>query len=143
MEFTGSSPLKAVFFDIGNTLGKVGPAQDGTRHLVPYASSVALLQAMGETLGLQIGIITNIPADMTTAQVETMLADAGLLDLLNRAAIITSRDVGVEKPDPRIFQHAARQIDVPIVQCMFVGEDPAEVAGAQAAGMQAILKPIP
>src|SRR5438309_1782574 len=55
--------LKAVFFDIGGTLGRVSglhPVQ-----LKAFKSSVALLQTMGQTLGLKVGIITNIPPDRT------------------------------------------------------------------------------
>ena len=43
---------------------------------------------------------------------------------------------------PQIYQFAARQVGLPIEQCLYIGEDPAEVAGAQAAGMAGVLKPL-
>jgi FMN phosphatase YigB (HAD superfamily) len=137
---TASVPLRAVFFDIGGTLGTVSGAPH-SRRLQPFDSSLSLLRTMAGTLGLQAGIISNIPPDMSTDEVRAMLAAAGLLPLLNRNAIITSRDAGTDKPNPEIYQFAARQIALPIGQCLYVGESADEVAGAQAAGMAGILKP--
>jgi len=68
--------LKAVFFDIGGTLGRVS----GTNpvELKPFASSAALLQTTGQTLGLKVGIITNIPHEMADADVHRILDPANL-----------------------------------------------------------------
>jgi 2-haloacid dehalogenase len=102
-----------------------------------------LLQTFSEILGLQLGIITNIPDDMSTGDVRTLLAAARLLTPLNSALIITSRDAGVSKPDVKIYEFAARSAGIPTNQCLYIGEDAAEVAGAQAAGMGGLLKPVP
>ena len=64
-----------------------------------------------------------------------MLAAAGLLPPLDGNAIVTSRDAGADKPAPQIYRFAAGQVGLPIGQCLYVGEDAGEVAGAQAAGM--------
>ncbi len=135
------APLRAVFFDIGGTLGIVSGAPHA-RRLAPFDSSAALLRTMAETLGLLVGVISNIPPDMSTDEVRAMLAAAGLLPLLDSNAIVTSRDAGAEKPAPQIYQFAARRVGLPIEQCLYVGEDADEVAGAQAAGMAGILKPV-
>jgi FMN phosphatase YigB (HAD superfamily) len=133
-------PLQAVFFDIGGTLGTV--AVDGHRFkLEPFPSSPALLQCAGKVLGLRVGIITNIPPEMTSDGVRRLLDAAGLLSLLDDAAIVTSRDAGVGKPKLQIFRFAAQRVGLPISQCLYVGEDPKEVAGAQAAGMAGVVKP--
>jgi hypothetical protein len=57
----------AVFFDIGGTLGRVSGADPV--EFKPFASSAALLQSMGQALGLKVGVITKIPHDMTDADV--------------------------------------------------------------------------
>jgi putative hydrolase of the HAD superfamily len=54
-------------------------------------------------------------------------------------ALVYSSDVGVEKPDPRIFEAALRALDVPAGEAMHVGDGRLEdVEGAQAVGMQAL-----
>jgi len=132
--------LKAVFFDIGGTLGVVSVDSHGFK-LEPFPSSPALLQCAGQVLGLRVGIITNIPPEMTSDGVRRLLDAAGLLPLLDDAAIITSRDADASKPDPKIYRLAAQRIGLPIGQCLYVGEDSKEVAGAQAAGMAGMVKP--
>jgi len=92
-------------------------------------------------LGLRVGIITNIPPEMTSDGARRLLDAAGLLSLLEEAAIITSSDAGASKPKPEIYRFAAQRVDLPIGQCLYVGEDPKEVAGAQVAGMAGVLKP--
>jgi len=135
-------PFGVVFFDIGGTLGTV-TGSGSTRRLEPFASSANLLQTFSKVLGLRLGIITNIPDQMSTEDVRRMLATAGLLTLLNSALIITSRDAGASKPDVKIYEFAARRAGVPTNQCLYVGEDPAEVAGAQASGMGGLVKSVP
>jgi FMN phosphatase YigB (HAD superfamily) len=137
---SAAAPLRAVFFDIGGTLGIVSGAPHA-RRLEPFETSAALLTTMAKALGLLVGVISNIPTDMSTDEVRAMLAAAGLLPLLDGNAIVTSRDAGADKPAPQIYQFAATQVGLPIGQCLYVGEDPGEVAGAQAAGMAGILKP--
>lgn len=136
------APLNAVFFDIGGSLGNVTNV-NGVRKLRAYASSKPLLKAMGQALGLRVGVISNVPTDMSIDEVRAMLAAAGLLALLDSQAIITSQEAGAEKPDAKIFEFAAQRIGVPITQCLYIGEDPKEVAGARTAGMAGIIKPSP
>ena len=133
--------LKAVFFDIGGTLGSVSGADPV--EFKPFASSASLLQSMQQTLGLKVGVITNIPHDMTNADVRRMLEAAGLLSFMEAEAIVTSRDAKADKPAPEIYQFAAKRIGLPVDECLYVGEDPNEVLGAQRAGMAGLLKPIP
>ena len=135
---TGS--LSVVFFDVGQTLGTVASEGDTIR-LDPFPSSVALLDTMGRILGLRIGIISNTPDNITTDDLQELLAGAGLLTMLDDAAIVTSGTAGFSKPDRRIYEFAAAQVGVPVGRCLYIGEDPVEVAGAQQAGMAGLLKP--
>jgi putative hydrolase of the HAD superfamily len=51
-----------------------------------------------------------------------------------------SCEIGVEKPDPRIFQAALHAAGVPVKQAVHVGDsDTADVRGAEAVGMTAVL----
>ncbi len=54
-------------------------------------------------------------------------------------AIVISGELGIGKPDPRIFQSALHGIGVPADQAVVVGDSlPRDVAGARAAGIRAI-----
>lgn len=52
---------------------------------------------------------------------------------------VLAREVGVAKPDPRIFAHARNLLDVEPAQIWHVGDDPAlDVLGAQRAGFRGV-----
>ncbi len=53
-------------------------------------------------------------------------------------AIIASREVGVQKPDPRIYQLALQQLGIQPHQAVFVGHKAVELEGARKVGMQTI-----
>jgi FMN phosphatase YigB (HAD superfamily) len=134
--------LKAVFFDIGGTLGTVTNV-DGRFKLLPYQTSSVLLSTFSTVLGLRTGIITNTPNGIMTQDVRTLLADAGLLNLLDASAIITSLDAKVSKPKAGIYEYAAKQVGLTTSQCLYIGEDPDQIRGALTAGMMGLLKPVP
>jgi FMN phosphatase YigB (HAD superfamily) len=136
----GAAPLRWVFFDVGGTLGRV-VAEPGNLRLEPFASSLPLLEMMRSTLGLRIGVLSNTPDGMSTQEFCDLLDRAGLLTLLDPEAIVTSQDAGVSKPDQRIYAYAAEQVGVLTGQCLYVGENLAEVEGAQRAGMAGLVKP--
>jgi putative hydrolase of the HAD superfamily len=101
-----------------------------------------MLKAVKETLGLRIGIISNIPEEVTTGQFQSVLQSAGLSELIDRNCTVTSHEAGASKPDPKIYEFAAQRAGVPAHRCLYVGETEAEVLGAIAAGMSGVLKPI-
>jgi FMN phosphatase YigB (HAD superfamily) len=54
---------------------------------------------------------------------------------------ISAADVGYLKPHPSMFQRALDELGVSADEAIFVGDNPiADVAGAQAAGMRAVLR---
>jgi putative hydrolase of the HAD superfamily len=71
-----------------------------------------------------------------------MLATTGLLTLIDDDLIVTSRDAGAAKPDARIYEVAAERAQISIGRCIYIGENPSEVTGAQAAGMGGLIKPL-
>lgn len=52
--------------------------------------------------------------------------------------IVNSARVGVAKPDARIYHHAAKAIGLDPSACLHIDDLPHNIAGAQAAGFQAV-----
>jgi epoxide hydrolase-like predicted phosphatase len=50
-------------------------------------------------------------------------------------AVVISGEVGMRKPEPRIYEHVVAQVGVPASACVFVDDVPAYVQAAVAAGM--------
>ncbi len=50
-------------------------------------------------------------------------------------SIISSKEIGVRKPDPRIYHAALQQLGVPASQVVFVGHKASELEGARMVGM--------
>ena len=83
--------------------------------------------------GYRLGVISN--AD---GRVEELLQAVGLRPHFE--LVIDSGVVGIDKPDPRIFQLAAERMGVQPAEAVYVGDIyEIDVQGARAAGMQAIL----
>jgi putative hydrolase of the HAD superfamily len=66
-----------------------------------------------------------------------LLSRLGLARLFD--TVVVSGDVGVEKPDPRIFELALRQVGLEPREAVYVGDTAEDVQGALAAGMCPIL----
>jgi putative hydrolase of the HAD superfamily len=54
-------------------------------------------------------------------------------------AVVISHEVGMRKPEARIFAHTAQLLGVPTGDCVFIDDIEANVAAAEAAGMAGIL----
>lgn len=133
--------LRAVFFDLGDTLVEAGPG--GLFVLKTGAqSTVDALQAAG----VQVGLITNVPAGWDRADLEAVLAQPSFLDEFD--VLVLSSQAPAPKPNPAIytFAHGLLPTAVLIGQTAFVGETLSEIAnsqasptsGARAAGMVGI-----
>ena len=129
--------IDVVFFDIGGTLGLAGE-----HGLTPFPGSVDLLRDLRDVVGLRIGVITTLGTQLTNADALGMLEQAGLAAFLDPQGFVSDHDTGgIAKPRRAIYEFAARQVGVAIDRCLFIGENLAEVVGALAAGMHALLKP--
>ena len=83
--------------------------------------------------GLTLAVVSN--SDGTCAQ---SLDEAGLLRYMN--FVIDSAEVGVEKPDPRIFEIAVARCGANPRRTLYVGDlYHADVVGARGAGLHALL----
>jgi hemerythrin-like domain-containing protein len=137
-----SLKIKIILFDIRNTLGLV----DRPGHLMIHPTSESLFKVLGSTV--RYGVITNLPDNVTAEQGRTMLESAiigaqKLTDYLDPNGIFINHEVGLSKPDPRIFLFAAEKMGASPEECLWIGENLLENVGAQAAGMRALLKPWP
>jgi HAD superfamily hydrolase (TIGR01549 family) len=95
----------------------------------PVPGALALLQALRPHY--RIGIITN----NRTAEQADKLRFLGMTELVD--ALITSEDVGVPKPDPRIFRAALQQLGAQPEETVLVGDNwVADVLGARAVGIR-------
>jgi putative hydrolase of the HAD superfamily len=83
--------------------------------------------------GLKLGVISN---GMTSSQ-HTKLDVLGFRPLLS--VVLISEEVGIRKPDPRIFQMALDNLGLLASEAIFVGDNPVlDAAGARALGMRGI-----
>ncbi len=130
--------LEAVFFDLGDTLVEAGPGGQ----FVLRAGAQQTVDDL-QAAGLQLGIITNVPAGWTRKDLEAILAQPSFLDEFD--VLVLSSQAPAPKPSPLIYTHAHGLLPapVPIGQTAFVGETLSEIAntqvsptsGARAAGM--------
>ncbi len=83
--------------------------------------------------GYRMSVISN--AD---GRVREQLIELGLSEFFEE--IFDSHVVGIEKPDPRIFEHALERLDLSAKEGIYIGDVYAiDVAGANAAGIAAVL----
>ena len=83
--------------------------------------------------GYRVGLISNCGDEVSRMWASTSLAP--MFD-----AKILSFEVGLTKPDLRIYAMAAQQLGVPSKQCLYVGDgSDGELSGASNAGMTAVL----
>ena len=86
-----------------------------------------------EARGIPWGIVTNKPRGLS----EALLA---ALNLTERCAVLVCpEDVSRTKPDPEPMYLAARQINLPAEQIIYVGDHPRDIEAGRNAGMYTIL----
>jgi putative hydrolase of the HAD superfamily len=102
-------------------------------HLDPDA--VPLLDSLRDR-GIRVGLCSNAPY-----RVQSLHGQLEFLGLESHLDAVTfSAEVGWRKPSPRIFQAAMRAIGTEAACTVMVGDsEAADIAGAHAAGMRAVL----
>jgi HAD superfamily hydrolase (TIGR01509 family) len=97
----------------------------------PVAGTREMLDEL-RAAGLRLGVVSN--AD---GRVAGYLEAAGLADAFE--FILDSAVVGIEKPDPRIFELAMEKLGVAPHEVVYVGDTyEVDVLGARAAGIEAV-----
>ena len=90
---------------------------------------------------LRIGLICNIGRSSGKI-LRDLLSDFRILDFFS--ATIFSDEIGIRKPDRRIFEAAASRLSVDISTIVHIGDHPeADAWGAKQAGMKAVLLELP
>ena len=110
----------------------IGMRRTWTREsLVPRPDAIPTLEAL-RARGHPLGLITVCSTDV--AELWESSAFAGLFD-----ATVFSCEVGISKPDPRIYEICCDHLDVQPGECLFVGDGANhELPGAERVGMTAV-----
>jgi len=94
----------------------------------PVEGAIRLVKESGRRF--KTGAISNGFPDVQYRKLETI----GLRDAFK--CIVLSEEIGIRKPDPRIFRQAAGLLGVPCVSCLYVGDSyNSDIVGAKSAGM--------
>ena len=138
--------LVATFKETLSTVGFDLP-EDVIEHVVAldhsaYSNSITVepevLAALGslEEAGYTLGLVSNV-----ALLPQRMRADIDALGIgRHLKASVFSSEVGVRKPDPRIFSEALSRLGTDPAETVFVGDRLYDdVSGAQAVGMRAVL----
>ena len=84
----------------------------------------------------ELGVITN----GSMAAQEAKWRNAKLSDIIPRQRLWISAEIGVAKPDARIFHFACEAIGSPPESTLYIGDQPEiDIVGAQRAGLQTLL----
>ena len=123
-----NTEIQAIFFDIGETLVQnSGIWVPGSKELLEDISST----------DLRLGLISNT-GNLNRNDLASQLPNDFNFQDFEDQLILLSFEVGIEKPDIRIFLQAVKKAAVPPWTCIFVGEKLIETFAAQRAGMRTI-----
>ncbi|HHX63910.1 MAG TPA: HAD family phosphatase [Chloroflexi bacterium] len=84
--------------------------------------------------GVPVGLLSNAPPGRTRGTVAARWGMEGLFDVQ-----VFSYEVGVLKPDARMYRAVLAALDVPAEDALFIDDSPANVRGALDVGMAAVL----
>ena len=103
-------------------------------HVLP--GSKEGLETLAET-GVKLGIISNADGQMARRLLELKILQVGDGPGVEVGCFVDSGDVGIMKPDPRIFEIALEQLGVTADRSWYVGDMPGiDVVGARRAHMR-------
>jgi putative hydrolase of the HAD superfamily len=114
--------------------GIVAYHQTKERQLRPLPDAVAFLRAL-HGAGVRAGIVS---AGLKVKQAEKLVR-LGVLPYLDRGAVFFSTQMGVSKPNPKIYAKACAALGVEPPRALYVGDRPeTDVAPARAAGLRTV-----
>ena len=107
--------------------------------LVPYPGAREALESFRDG-GIALGAVSN--STLGHAALAARLEDLGFGDLV--PFVISSADIGVRKPNARVFATGIERIGLPASELWYIGDNwDSDVAGASAAGLFPVwLKPL-
>ena len=105
------------------------------RFLRPFPEVPEVLRRLAKT-DLIRGIIT---AGLVVKQAEKLVR-LGVYGLLTPTAIFISDQIGISKPNPKLYQRSCRELGIPPREAMYVGDHPAhDVDPVRKLGMISVL----
>jgi len=117
-----------IFFDLGLTL--VGP---DPKEWTPGAKTVLSDLRAAK---VRLGVISNT-RDLNRPELEAKLPSDFKWTLFTSKLVLLSSEVGIEKPDLRIFRLAIERSGLAAAECLYCSEDLLETLAAQSVGMSA------
>jgi len=116
---------------LADRLSLIYPHERRNRY-VPFLDVRPCLDRL-EAAGLKLGVVTNGPYDLQCAKLDASELRGYF------GAFLVSRQVGILKPDPRIFTLVLAELGARPEESVFVGDTPkTDIVGAHAAGMRAV-----
>ena len=88
------------------------------RELAPYPDVVPLLTWLAEA-GVRVGVVTH---GLTVKQAEKLVR-LGLVRYLDPKAIFISDQIGISKPNPKLYLAALRELGLQAREVMYVGDN--------------------
>ena len=106
--------------------------EEHIRNISLFPWTVPVLEALRQK-GVRMAMVTNGWSWVQRKKLEK----TGISHFFEEIAI--AEEVGVSKPDPRIFLQTAERLGVAPGDCLFVGNDPTtDIAGARASGIDSL-----
>jgi putative hydrolase of the HAD superfamily len=104
------------------------------RELKPFDDVIPLLEALRKA-GLVVGIVTH---GWTIKQAEKIVR-LGIVPWLSPRAVFISDQLGIAKPNPKIYALALRDLGIPPAEAMYVGDSPShDITPPKSLGMKAV-----
>lgn len=137
---------RVIFFDIGDTLVRRVAASPSGEQFTWIPGAKDTLKAVRDA-GLRLGLLSNT-GPLTRNQLLARLPNDFDFGFFDQTLVVLSSEVGLEKPDPRIFRLAVNlaqqlpfegvNLQIDAWHCLFCGESLAECLIAQQVGMTAV-----
>jgi putative hydrolase of the HAD superfamily len=104
------------------------------QELAPFDDVFPMLEALGKA-GLRRGVITH---GLTIKQAEKLIR-LGILPHLDSRAIFISEQIGISKPNPKLYSLAAQDLGLDPMEVLYVGDSPEhDIVPPQSIGMIAV-----
>ncbi|MGB7789946.1 MAG: M20/M25/M40 family metallo-hydrolase [Terrimicrobiaceae bacterium] len=135
--------ISAIFFDLGDTLGvPVLSVDHRLERFEPFQFAQPVLKELRER-AMRLGVISNT-GEEPGARMNEVLGECALLGFFEPTLLVYSKDAGLKKDSPKIFQHAAKAAGLAETpeHCLFVGEDATERGHALTAGWRVCPHPL-
>lgn len=102
-----------------------------TEALIPHIEVIALIAELGSK-GVKLAVLSNTIEPHAKA-----LRVAGLYDGFDQ--VFLSHEIGMRKPDPKIYQHALDKLQVQPHESVFIDDDASNVEAAARLGVNGIV----